>query len=293
MSKIGIGSAQFGLNYGVNSSKKINTSDIKKIFNYLYKNNKKCYIDTSPVYGNAESLIGKNLKKKNQFKIITKTISSNGNKIDKQFIKKLDYNFLLSLKRLKQKKIYSIMVHDVNDLFKRNSNLLYDYLLILKKKKLVKKIGVSIYDKKDINKILLKYKFDIIQLPCNIFDQRLIYDGTLDKLKKKNIELHARSIFLQGMLFKKINEIPKNFISLKKKLNLFHSRVNYSKITAQEAAISFVSNLKKFKTLIIGFDDFEQFKNIIENPIRKLPFKARDLYCRNKKSIDPRLWKKI
>ena len=293
MSKIGIGSAQFGLNYGVNSSKKVNTSNIKKIFNYLYKNNKKCYIDTAPVYGNAESLIGKNLKKKNQFKIITKTISSNGNKINKQFIKKLDYNFLLSLKRLKQKKIYSILVHDVNDLFKKNSKLLYDYLLTLKKKKLVKKIGVSVYDKKDINKILLKYNFDIIQLPCNIFDQRLIFDGTLDKLKKKNIELHARSIFLQGMLFKKINEIPKNFMSLKKKLNLLHSRVNYSKITTQEAAISFVYNLKKFKTLIVGFDDFEQFKNIIENPIRKLPFKVRDLYCRNKKSIDPRLWKKI
>ncbi|MDA7489781.1 aldo/keto reductase [Candidatus Pelagibacter ubique] len=293
MSKIGIGSAQFGLNYGINSKKKINTLQIKKIFNYLYNNKKKCYIETAPVYGNAESLIGKNLKKKNQFKIITKTISSNGKKIDQQFIKKMNYNFLLSLKRLKQKKIYSIMVHDVNDLFKKNSNLLYDYLLNLKKKKLVKKIGVSVYNKKDINKILLKYKFDIYQLPCNIFDQRLIYDGTLDKLKRKNIELHARSIFLQGMLFKKINEIPKNFISLKKKINLFHSRINYSKITSQEAAISFVSNLKKFETLIIGFDNFEQFKNIIKNPIRKLHFKTTDLYCRDKKSMDPRRWKKI
>ena len=78
----------------------------------------------------------------------------------------------------------------------KNSKLIYDYLLTLKK---LVKIGVSVYDKKDINKILLKYKFDIIQLPCNIFDQRLIFDGTLDKLKK-NIELHARSIFLQGVI---------------------------------------------------------------------------------------------
>ena len=96
MSKIGIGSAQFGLNYGINSKKKINTLQIKKIFNYLYNNKKKCYIETAPVYGNAESLIGKNLKKKNQFKIITKTISSNGKKIDQQFIKKMNLSELLN-----------------------------------------------------------------------------------------------------------------------------------------------------------------------------------------------------
>ena len=292
MNSIGIGSAQFGLNYGINSSKKISPLEIRKIFDYLHTNKKNCYIDTAPAYGNAEFLIGKNLKKKNRFRIITKAISSNSEEIDQEFIKKLNHSFLLSLKRLRQKKIYSIIVHNVNDLFKKNSSLLYKHLLILKKKKLVKKIGISVYNKKDIKKILLKYKFDIIQLPCNIFDQRLINDGTLDELKKKNIELHARSIFLQGMLFKKKSKIQKNFTLLKKKIDLFNYRINLAKITSQEAAIGFVANLKKFETLIIGFDNFKQFRDTIENPIKKLSFKTTDLHCRDKKSIDPRLWKK-
>ena len=76
MNILGIGSANFGIKYGLNSSRSIRKSEIKKIFKYLNSSKKKYFIDTSPNYGNAECLIGKNIREKKNFKIITKTISS-------------------------------------------------------------------------------------------------------------------------------------------------------------------------------------------------------------------------
>lgn len=292
MNRIGIGSAQFGQKYGINSKEKIKSKEIKKIFKYLYLKKKKCYIDTSPTYGNAETLIGKNLNKKNKFRIITKTISSKSRNITDEFVKNLENSFFLSLKRLKQKKVYGLLVHNVNDLLKKNSNLLYNQLLIFKKKKLVNKIGISVYNRKDIQKILSKYKFDIIQLPCNILDQRLIKDGTLNKLKKKNIELHARSIFLQGLLFIDRKKIQKKFNGIIKNIDLLKKRINKANISTQAAAISFIKNLKKFNAIIIGIDNFEQLKNIFEISSKKLPFKTNDLFSKDINCIDPRFWKK-
>ncbi len=292
MNRIGIGSAQFGQKYGINSKEKIKPKEIKKIFKYLYLKNKKCYIDTSPTYGNAETLIGKNLNKKNKFRIITKTISSKSRNINNKFVKNLENSFFLSLKRLKQKKVYGLLVHNVNDLLKKNSNLLYNQLLILKKKKLVNKIGISVYNRKDIQRVLSKYKFDIIQLPCNILDQRLIKDGTLNKLKKQKIELHARSIFLQGLLFSDRKKIQKKFNGIIKNIDLLNNRLNTANISIQEAAISFIKNLKKFNAIIIGIDNFKQLKNIVEISSKKLPFRTYDLFSKDINCVDPRFWKK-
>lgn len=62
---------------------------------------------------------------------------------------------------------------------------------------------MSVYNKKEIDMVLSYYDFDIFQLPCNILDQRLIHNNTLEKLFSKKIEMHARSVFLQGLLLMK------------------------------------------------------------------------------------------
>ena len=90
-------------------------------------------------------------------------------------------------------------------------------LKYLKKGKLAKKIGVSGYNPNEIKKILKIWKPDVIQLPFNIFDQRLISSKVIDLLYKKKIEIHVRSIFLQGMLVR--TKIPKKLKKFKKDIS--------------------------------------------------------------------------
>ena len=73
MNKIIIGTAQFGLNYGINNkSGKISQKKINDIIRFCIKS--KIFIfDTSQNYGDAESKIGNFIKKNNtNLKIITK-----------------------------------------------------------------------------------------------------------------------------------------------------------------------------------------------------------------------------
>jgi aryl-alcohol dehydrogenase-like predicted oxidoreductase len=293
MNIIGIGTAQFGTKYGVSSSKKISRFDIKKIIKYADKFKKSKYIDTAAEYNNSEHILGCYLSKNHSFNIVTKSIIIQEEIINLKSIKKFKKSFFLSLKNLNQKKIYSLLIHNSNDLFKKNSELLYKEIKNLKKEKLIKKIGVSVYNKKEIDMILSNYDFDIMQIPCNILDQRLIHNGILDRLYSKKIEMHARSIFLQGLLLMDIKKIPKYFQPILKKLTLFHQRIKEHNITPLQGALSFVANLKKFKSLIVGFNNFNEYEEAVNCNFLKLPFKTVDLFYKDEKYIDPRSWKNL
>ena len=86
---------------------------------------------------------------------------------------------------------------------KKKWRIVFNYLKKYKKKGKIKKIGVSVYTVQELKNILNIFKPDIIQFPLNVFDQSFIEENFLKILKKKKIELHARSIFLQGTLLRK------------------------------------------------------------------------------------------
>ena len=293
MNILGIGTAQFGLKYGLNNEKKISLSEIRKIIEYTVNQKAFGYLDTATAYGNSENIIGNVLKKNHSFKIITKSDFIKEDIINTKVIEKFKKNFFLSLKKLKQKKIYSVLIHNSADLFKKNSELLYRELKKLKKKNLIQKIGVSVYNKKEIDMILSYYDFDIFQLPCNILDQRLIHNNTLEKLFSKKIEMHARSVFLQGLLLMEKKKLPIYFKEINKKIIKLNDQLVKYDITPLQAALSFVANLNKFKTLIVGFNNFTHIKEIANCEFLKLPFKTDDLFCNDEKFIDPRFWKNL
>ena len=88
------------------------------------------------------------------------------------------------------------------EILKKRNKIFYKELIKLKKEKIVKKVGFSIYTIKDLTLVLSNFKVDIIQCPINIFDKRFEKSGLLKKVKEKNIELHARSIFLRTFVTK-------------------------------------------------------------------------------------------
>jgi aryl-alcohol dehydrogenase-like predicted oxidoreductase len=292
MSIIAIGTAQFGYKYGINYKKKTSFFEKKKIITQAEFDGFK-FIDTSPVYGDAENVIGRILKPNHSFNIITKTTLAKGSNINYNLIEDFKKNFFLSLKKLKQTNIYALLIHNSDDLFKKNSEKLYRAIKSLKDNKLIKKIGVSVYEKREIDAVLRHYDFDIFQIPCNILDQRLIQDGTLEILDKKNIEMHARSVFLQGLLLMKVNELPNYFKPIYLKLSSWHKKLKDNNISPVNAALSFAMNLKKFKSIIVGFNNYKQFQQVSSYKFIKLPFLTDDLICNNRKYIDPRYWKNL
>lgn len=280
--KIVIGSAQFGLKYGVKKNK-INKKEIIKISKTLQKNNLK-YFDTATSYGSSESIIG-NLETKDK-KVVTKIILPQKKENLEEWCEKKISN---SLKKLKVKKLHGLLFHNITNILVRKKEIL-KIIFNLKKKKLASNIGISVYSISDVNRVLNFWTPDIIQFPVNVFDQRFLSKNFLRKLKKLQIKLYARSCFLQGHLltrnFKFGNNITKNTF------NNFKNWCYLNNKSQLFCCLHFVKQIKNIDYLVVGFDNNKELIEIINSFKKKkvkVPFK---FIVKEKKIIDPRKWQK-
>lgn len=295
--KLVLGTAQLGLDYGIaNKIGKPEENKAFQIMKYAVESGIN-YFDTAYNYGNSEIIIGKflNFHKnyKNKVNIITKIPSLKNEKISEKTI--FNY-FLESISRLKQESIYCYMIHDFKDI-KNNCEEIGKAFLKLKENGYIKKIGVSIYEPYQLEFLVKHFGFDLIQLPISIFDQRFITDKSLQRLKRKNIEVYARSIFLQGLLFLEENTLSpkmnkfKDYIS---KLNEISLKYNFSK---EEIALLFVNAINEIDKIVIGVEKIGQLQSNVKilsksesfNKIRTL-INFEDFFIKDTNIIDPRKW---
>lgn len=255
-----LGTANFGQKYGYNKNLQITYSEIERILIFVRKN---CInmIDTANSYGETEKILGN--FGVNDLKIITKIPALPDNKVsidDDWFLKKLDK----SLKNLKVQKLYGLLFHRVEDLKNSRGKEIYNDAINLKSEKIVNKIGVSIYNPNDLEWILKEFDFDIIQVPLNIFDGRIVTSGWVDRLYKNNIEIHARSIFLQGKLLMNQKDLPSYFQTWKKQWQKWDNWLLKENVSALSTCLNYILSHKKISKIILGVDNLNQLVEISE-----------------------------
>ena len=256
--KLVIGSAQLGMNYGLFHNRKINHKEFKKIEKIILKS-KINFIDTAISYGDSENIIGSSKLKNLHIITKIKLPSKKNIQVRDWTLKEISK----SLYKLKIKKIYGVLIHDYKDLLGKFGK---DYLLSLqelKKKKIIKKIGISIYDSHEIQKIWKFWKPDLIQVPFNPLDNRILDSGWVDVFRKFKVKIFARSVFLQGLLINEDNSfiVNKNYLIL---LNKFKNWCYKNNISLLQACIHFVKQFKKIDYLVVGFNNYNQLKEIID-----------------------------
>ena len=288
--KLAIGTAQFGLDYGVNNGKKIAFKEVEKILSTAL-NNDIITLDTAYNYGECHKILGQAGVINN--KIITKLPEIKLSKDIKT--EKFIYNAVLeSLKDLKLNKINGLLLHNPSQL---NSNIgkeIYNTLCKLKSESLIDKIGISIYNPNELEEYVSKYNFDIIQSPLNIIDQRLINSGWLKKLKEMNIEVHVRSIFLQGLLLISKGNRPFKFSKWNKFWNEWDSQMVKVNNSALEVCLQFIYSIKEIDNILIGIDSYDQFLEIINIKYNsKFKFPELSEIENSENLINPSLWKNL
>ena len=177
MTEIALGTVQFGMHYGINNQLgKTNKNEVKDILEYAWKSG--IYmLDTASSYGNSEEVLGGVID--NDWKIITKVPSLKSNTIGSKQINKILDSFKHSLSKLNQESVYGLLIHNCNNIFLPGGERLIEAIHQLKEDGFIKKIGVSLYDGEQINNLLSNYSVDLVQIPVNILDQRLIDGGEL------------------------------------------------------------------------------------------------------------------
>ena len=289
--KIGLGAVQFGVDYGVsNTHGKTTKHEVSQILQFAYENGISV-IDTATSYGSSESILGE-VVTNDDWRFVTKTPNFSDNCLNSTHVNQLQESFNQSLFNLRKKNIYGLLLHSCDDLLKPGGELIFREMERLREIGMVKKIGVSAYSSKQIAAILDKFNIDLIQLPINIFDQHLFVDGWLEKLKNKNVEIHARSTFLQGLLLMPRTSIPTYFLPIKEKIELFSKSAQELSLSKLELALGYVMGINEIDKIVVGVNTIEQLREIIEaTQVKVNPMEFTDVSINNPIYTNPSLWK--
>jgi aryl-alcohol dehydrogenase-like predicted oxidoreductase len=291
MSKIALGTVQFGIDYGINSeSGQVRPEEVRSILNYAHSQNIDL-LDTAPVYGNSEKVLG--VANVQNFKVVTKTRHFNNTEISNSDIDLLKKDFSCSLTDLRQESFYGVLVHNASDLLKPGAEKLYDHLQELKQAEKIEKIGVSVYDYSQLQSILDNFDIDLVQLPFNILDRRMIDTGMLATLCSSNIEVHARSVFLQGLLLMSEQNRPDKFNRWSSLWKIWHEWLNDNQITALEATIRYVISMPEISKVLVGVDTADQLKEIVMATLGVLPGIPTEMYTNDADLLNPSNWGKL
>ena len=287
ISKLILGTAQLGLNYGINNiSGKVLIEESNKILKNAFDSGIRT-LDTAEAYGDAHNLIG-DFHKNNEylrFKVITKFPKE----VKLKSIKNKVFRYLAVLG---VNCIDVLMFHSFES-FKSNKKSI-DFLLDLKSKGYLNHIGVSVYANDDLENLLYEDAISVIQLPFNLLDNISARGKLISKLKNNGKIIHTRSAFLQGLFFKSINDsnvIVQNLLSELEILNKVKNKLNCS---IEELALSYCIQQKNIDNVIIGVDSSSQLKaNIkasnytIENSVLSL---IDNIKVQNLNLLNPSLW---
>lgn len=262
--RLGLGTAQFGMPYGVtNSVGQLPEQEVGRILG-LAADAGISFIDTACLYGASEIVLGRTLPADHRFSIITKTPrfdrSSGPDRIGSGVLR----GFERSLSHLRQSCLYGLMAHDADDLLGPCGEVLWRQLTALRSAGGVEKIGASIYHGVQIDALLQRFDLDIVQLPISVLDRRLIEGGQIARLASRGVEIHARSVFLQGLLLADPNKIDPRFGVLGRHVTGLHEAFAAVGMSPVEGALHAVLEITDIAAAVVGVTSSAELAEIID-----------------------------
>jgi aryl-alcohol dehydrogenase-like predicted oxidoreductase len=253
---LALGTVQFGVDYGISNTRgKVPKEEVFKILEFAYLNGVDT-LDTAYNYGESEKIIGEFIKSTgHRFKLISKLPKGKNAEETRQILDK-------SLKNLNSESVYGYLFHDFNS-FKENPSLL-DTILEMKERGKILKFGFSLYHPEELLYLLdNKIIFDIVQIPYNLFDQR--FGEYFPRLKEAGVEIHVRSVFLQGLFFLKPEGLKDRFIEVRPQITLLNTIAKDLNLTISSLCINFVLNNKYIDKIVIGVDNLSNLKENLDS----------------------------
>ena len=284
MNRIVLGGAQLGLPYGIlNGGETLSREEVARILDTAVDRGIDS-IDTAIAYGQSESIIGETSQ--NRFNIISKLPPL---PVDISNVSEWVHSQVQgSLSRLKCTSLDALLLHRPQDLTGAQGVELYAAIKSLMAEKMIDRFGVSIYSPDDLEGIIGTFDIHVVQAPLNVFDRRIL--GVTDQLSALNIEVHVRSIFLQGVLIASPKDRPQRFEPWSEHFALFDEWVRSSGVSAMACCMGFALQQSGIAKLVIGTtsaESLDEIMNSIPNSVLEVP---THLQSSVEQLIDPRIW---
>jgi len=284
--RLAIGTVQFGLPYGIaNQTGQVTPDEAAAILEYAWNNGVNT-LDTAIDYGNSEQCLGDIGVK--QWRISSKLPATPDDCDDiSGWVEKTVYG---SLDRLGINQLHALLLHHPGQLSDARGELVYKALNNLKDQGLIKKTGISIYGPDELDRLWPNYTFDLVQSPFNLIDRRLATSGWLQLLNKKGVEIHSRSVFLQGLLLMHVSERPDRFRHWQPLWQQWQQWQQQQSVSAVQACLAFAMSEPDIDRVIVGVDSLSQIKEIINSISSASPIPPASFANNDLELINPSLW---
>lgn len=262
ITKLILGTVQFGLDYGINNKQgKPSENEVKSILDYAH-NNGITFLDTAEAYGDSQNRIGEYHKVANyKFNLITKYNSKIN--LPKSIGKRVEYN----LSTLNVDRLYSYMFHSFEEYRLFHPDFENDLNFMINDG-LIDKLGVSVYTNDEAFQVLEDDSIQLIQLPFNLLDNLNKREAVLKRAKERGVEIHTRSVFLQGLFFKE--QLPNRLKRLAPYLKYVRQIQENNNMQMQEFALNYALKNKMISKVLIGVDSLRQLQDNVKSTFMKI-----------------------
>jgi hypothetical protein len=285
--RLALGTAQFGMSYGIaNQVGQVTHDEAIAILNESWSAGVNT-LDTAIAYGESEKRLGE-IGIEN-WQVITKLPTLPANRIDiDNWVKESVFG---SLERLRIPKLSGILLHCPEQLHGHEGKKLFQSLVTLKEQNLVKSIGVSIYNPEELDALWSQFQFDIVQTPYNILDQRIATSGWLKRLNQAGIEVHVRSVFLQGLLLMEKLKRPEKFNHWQHLWDCWENWLEDQAMSPLQACLGFVLSQPEINRVLVGVDSLKQLKEVFAaSSVGKSVVPPIELMSEDQNLIHPSFW---
>lgn len=261
--RLALGTVQFGLPYGVANTQGQVSYDQAEAMLGAMRTAGIDTIDTAIAYGEAETVLGR--IGISGFRLVSKVpaLREPARAVDDWVVAQVE----ASLERLRVPRLGGLMLHAPDDLLGPRGSDLARGLLRVRDAGLAERIGLSVYSPEQLAALVDRLPLEIIQIPLNIFDRRFAETGWLDRLVSDGAEVHARSVFLQGLLLMPSDRVPSKFAPFRTLIDGWHAWLSGDAAAGRstvQACLAHVASYAGISRLVVGADSLAQLQDIIE-----------------------------
>ena len=289
-----LGTATLGMEYGLsNPSRRPSINACFDLLDNAWQKGIRT-LDTAPTYGDSELIIGQWMASRGHLPAIYSKISTVQN--DKENISDVILSSIRgSTQRLGVDSIEGIFMHNAADYLRDDVR---EILCIAKANGQISSVGLSVYDPDEVFRALDKQAPDIIQLPASVLDRRMLNTGALAACNEAQVKVFARSVFLQGALLMRPDDLPDHLAALRRPLEQLRHSALTARISMVELLLRSIQGVKGMNSVLVGAFDSQQLNELLAasngEPLDEalLGSFAHVGKCIPPSCLDPRTWPK-
>jgi aryl-alcohol dehydrogenase-like predicted oxidoreductase len=196
-----------------------------------------------------------------------------------------------SLERLRVPRLGALLLHAPMQLLGPNGAAIHSALQQLQEEGLTQRIGISVYGPEELDALFGNFAFDLVQAPFNIIDRRLATTGWLARLRRAAVEIHVRSLFLQGLLLMAAAQRPVEFARWQSLWDRWDGWLGRTGLTAVQACVGFAAAHPDIDRAVVGVDSLRQLEEILSALTLGRVEPPHGLACEEPDLVEPSRWR--